>query len=302
MKRVSYFVAITYALSLSLILGFYFSGGRWNTSSAYIIATIYMFIPLLSAVLVQRFVFKRSINEFIATSFKFNRWFVLASILPFIACVLTFLFSLKMPGVGFTPDMSGLFERYLRSMSPEQVEKLRNQMSHLPVHPLLITTVQAIFAGFTVNAFAAFGEEAGWRGFLQHEFRNLGFIKTSFLIGIIWGVWHAPMILMGHNYPDHHVPGVFMMIIVCLLLSPFFSYVRLKSGSTIAASIVHGTFNAAAGLPLLVIKGGSDLTIGAMGIAGILALIVIDSGIFIYDRYFAEEKVIFKSLQLKMAE
>ena len=36
----------------------------------------------------------------------------------------------------------------------------------------------------------------------------MGFLKTSVLTGFIWGVWHAPIILQGHNYPQHPVAGV----------------------------------------------------------------------------------------------
>ena len=83
-------------------------------------------------------------------------------------------------------------------------------------------------------------EEIGWRGLLQRELGFMEFWKSSLTIGVIWGIWHAPIILQGHNYPEHPVIGVFMMTIWCILLAPIFSYIRLKSKSVIAAAIMHG--------------------------------------------------------------
>jgi len=112
----------------------------------------------------------------------------------------------------------------------------------------------------------------------------MGFWKSSALIGVIWGVWHAPLILQGHNYPQHPVVGVFMMIGWCLLLAPIFSYVRLKAKSVLAAAIIHGSLNATAGLAIMVVEGGSDLVIGVTGLAGFIVLAIVNIGIFAYVR------------------
>ena len=84
------------------------------------------------------------------------------------------------------------------------------------------------------------------------------------------------MILMGHNYPDHPVIGVFMMIVFCLLLSPVLMFLREKSGSVIVAAIAHGTMNAVAGISLLLLEGYHDLLCGPCGLAGMAVLAVAD--------------------------
>ncbi|MEM2776662.1 MAG: hypothetical protein QXU83_05240 [Candidatus Bathyarchaeia archaeon] len=61
-----------------------------------------------------------------------------------------------------------------------------------------------------------------------------------------------------------------MMIIFCILFSPIFNYIRLKSKSVITTVIMHGSLNGTAGLPLLIIKGGNDLTVGVTGAAGLI--------------------------------
>ena len=109
----------------------------------------------------------------------------------------------------------------------------------------------------------------GWRG-LCRELAELGFWKSSWVIGVVWGFWHAPLILQGHNYPQHPWAGVFMMTVMTVLLSPLLGYVTIKANSVIAAAFFHGTFNATAGLALMAVKGGNDLTVGVDGGCSVL--------------------------------
>ena len=91
--------------------------------------------------------------------------------------------------------------------------------------------------------------------------------------GVIWGFWHAPAILQGHNYPDRPLLGVGMMIVFTVLLGIFFSWLYLKTASPWAPALGHGTVNAVAGLPLLLLTG-VDLTLGGTltSVSGWLAL------------------------------
>ncbi len=256
-----------------------------------IIATAYMFIPMVVAIIVQKVMYKEPVKEPLGISFKINRWFLVAWLLPVVIAFVTLGVSLLLPGVEYSPEMTGFFERFKSALTPEQFEQMINQAAAFPVHPLWIGLLQGLIAGITINAIAGFGEELGWRGFLQKELGYLGFWKSSVVIGLIWGIWHAPIILQGHNYPEHPQTGVLMMVIFTLLISPIFSYVRLKAKSVIAAAIIHGSINATAGLPLMVLKGGNDLTVGVTGFAGFIVLALANVGIFIYDRHFAREKI-----------
>ena len=128
--------------------------------------------------------------------------------------------------------------------------------------------------GITINALFALGEEIGWRGYLLKLFTGKRFLPTAIIIGAIWGLWHMPIILMGQNYPDHPVIGVFVMTIACICLSTIVQFIRLKSGSVIAASIFHGSFNAFGTFVPLFFEHTDDLLSGPMGLAGIVTSIV----------------------------
>lgn len=37
-----------------------------------------------------------------------------------------------------------------------------------------------------------FGEEAGWRGYLQHELTRFGWLAAALVVGVCWALWHLP--------------------------------------------------------------------------------------------------------------
>jgi len=276
-------VGITFSLSWFIAILFFALGGKWNTPAAQITAMVIMFMPMTSAIIVQKFIYKEPLKP-LGVSFKLNRWWLLAWLLPPLIAFATIGVSLLIPGVAYSPEMTGFFERFVGIVPPEQIQQMKDQMASFPISIFWIALIEGLFAGITINAVAGFGEELGWRGFLLREFRHMSFWKSSVIIGLIWGIWHLPLILQGHNYPQHPVEGVFMMILWCLLLAPIFSYIRVRSKSVIAAAIIHGSLNGTAGLSIMVIEGGSDLIVGVTGAAGLVVLLIVNLCIFFFDR------------------
>ena len=87
-----------------------------------------------------------------------------------------------------------------------------------------------------------------------------------------------------------------MMTIWCILLSPVITYIVIKSKSVITAAIYHGTLNAIAGIGVLYLVGGNDLTNGVTGIAGFITLLLINIAFFFYDRYITKENIFTKEI------
>jgi membrane protease YdiL (CAAX protease family) len=270
---------------------FYAVGGRLNTLPGFVVLGTYMFIPMIMAIIVQKLIYREPLKQPLGISFRPNRWFLVAWLLPPLMAIATIGASLLVPGVEYSPEMAGFLERFAASLTPEQLEQAQRQLDTFPIHVFWLSLLQGLIAGTTINAVFGFGEELGWRGLLQLEFAPLGFWKSSVLIGLIWGVWHAPIIIQGYNYPQHPVAGVFMMTAWTILLSPIFSYVRLKARSVIAAAIIHGSLNATAGLSLMVIEGGNDLTVGLTGLAGFIVLLLVNLAIFVFDQFVTKEPV-----------
>lgn len=274
--KLSLYLILTFGISWSLAIVYWLAGGNTDTMSIpfVIMAVGFMFTPMLSVIILEKLILRNHLKKTYELSFRWNRWWTIAWLSPLVIALATFGAGLLIPGVSFTPEMAGFFERFAAVLPAEELEQLRN--TNMPVHPLFITIVQGLVAGLTINALAGFGEELGWRGLMLQELKSLGFWKMSWIIGLVWGIWHAPIIMMGHNYPDHPVAGVGMMVAFCLLFSPFFSLVAIKSRSVIAVAILHGTFNAVAATSVMLLKGGNDLLTGATGVAGFAVLIVLN--------------------------
>jgi membrane protease YdiL (CAAX protease family) len=283
-KKILLFLALTFALSYLLAFGYFAVGGPSTRPALLILSASYMFMPMLAALLVQRWIYRAALREPLRLRFRLNRWFLVAWLLPPVLALATFAVTLLMPGVAFSPDMAGLYQRFEKAFTPEQLDEMRQQIETLPVHPFWLLLLQGLVAGPTVNAVAGFGEEVGWRGLLLRELEGLGIWKSSLVIGPVWGLWHAPLILHGHNYPDHPWAGVFLMCVFTTLLSPLMAFIVFKADSVIAAAIFHGTINAFAGLPLVMIRGGDDLTTGMTGLPGFIALVAANIGLWAWLR------------------
>jgi uncharacterized protein len=270
------------AVVISALLGgaYYFLFPYKSTISYTVMASIYMWIPGTLGII---FVKKRggSLKD-IGLRLNFNRWYLFSWLVFPAIVVLGMIINVLFPETSFSLYMTDFLESYRPMLEEsgqygEMYELLQNQ----PWIPLVMTVVSGLIAGITINFIFAIGEELGWRGYLYRELKYMGFWKMTIVTGAIWGIWHAPLILQGHNYPEYPVIGVFMMTIWCILLSPVFSLVRLKSKSVLTAGIAHGTLNAVAGASIIYIVGGHPLLNGIIGLSGFIALAIVDIIIWI---------------------
>lgn len=89
------------------------------------------------------------------------------------------------------------------------------------------------------------GEEIGWRGFLQTPLVDqFGTVVGVILLGLIWGIWHAPIALRGHNLDAHFWAEAFVLYpFVCVCYSFPLAFLTIQSGSIWPALIFHATNN-----------------------------------------------------------
>ena len=242
-----------------------------------------MIIPLVATLICQK-ASKEPLLRGIGISWKVNRWWFIGWLIVIFIPLLTILFTHWTIGLNFN--------------APGEAVPLG--CMNKPVGMVGITLLSGLVAGATINALFAFGEEIGWRGYLLKQFEGKNFLTTAIVIGIIWGLWHAPLILLGHNYPQHPQWGVLFMVVLSIPLSFIIQYFRVKSGSVIVAAIMHGTCNAVAGTTMLFVglDRFNDLLDGACGLAGILAMLVVAIVIFLFDRYVTRDRICTSPLTL----
>lgn len=90
------------------------------------------------------------------------------------------------------------------------------------------------------------GEELGWRGFLVPELAKfMSFTNVALTSGLIWSVWHWPMMLKGF-YGNDVTPLYYQLFFFTLLLvsySVIMTYLRFKTNSLWTAVIFHMSGN-----------------------------------------------------------
>jgi uncharacterized protein len=112
-----------------------------------------------------------------------------------------------------------------------------------PTILLASTFLNMVIIGPFLGLIITFGEEYGWRGYLQSELVHLGRIRGVGLLGIIWGVWHWPIIWMGYNYPGQPVLGSLLMTAYTVVLAYFLAFAVFKSKGVWTAAYLHALNN-----------------------------------------------------------
>jgi len=288
-KRSLQFIFLTFILSWSLAVGFKLLGGKWNTSFALVIATVYMFCPLFSVLILEKVFYHNQIRDTCGINFKFNIWFIVGWLLPLFISFSSIPVAKLFPNIEISYSMEGFIERIKDSLSNQEIQKLKQQIELSPSSFIFFGIIQSLVAGVTINAVVAFGEEIGWRGFLYNELKQkFNFWQVSIITGFIWGLWHLPLILQGLNYPKYPILGSVWMIIFCILYLPIFNFVRTKANSVIATSVLHGTINATYGFSILFLKGGNELLVGVLGVSGFVVLAIINIILLLLPKEFLE--------------
>ena len=125
-----------------------------------------------------------------------------------------------------------------------------------PATYLLVSSISAVTYAPIVNMLAAIGEEVGWRGVLSPALRErFGKVKGSLLMGLIWGVWHWPIIIFagyeyGLSYVGIPVLGPLVFLVVAFSLGVVLDWLYEKSGCIWVPALGHGALNGFAAIPM----------------------------------------------------
>ena len=269
MRAIGVFLVITFGTSWAVAAALSEAGGLTGAgmmATAYL--TGYMFGPALGA-LTAALVFDRG-RLLAALGFKPGRtgpvivwsawgWLV-PVLLAALATVLTLALTRSAPADA-AAALAGAVEATGQDL-PMPAETL-----------LMLQLAVGLPAGILFNTVVlTLSEELGWRGWLQPRLAGLGFWPQCLLVGAIWGVWHAPIVLMGFNYPGLGWSGVAAMTVLTVLLTPYLALARERGGGVYAAGAFHGAINAVAGVGLLFLPDPVWPWNGLLGLGGFAVL------------------------------
>lgn len=278
-KRIILFVVLSIFIGWSISLLIPILGLVYGEGPSVVILAAMMFSPAISSLLTRLITKEGYQNMYLRPNFKGNgKKYILvffgASIMLFLSCAIYFLIFPSMLDTNLTQ-----LNEMLDLMGPKSLTA---------INMLVIAILQVILIGPIINIIPTLGEELGWRGYLLPKLRELHSDRIALVItGVIWGVWHLPAIVMGHNYGTNYVGypwlGVLAMIIFCIILGIIEGYATIKLESVIPAAMIHSTINAGAAIPILLANKEYNTLIGPAitGLAGGIPFIILAIILFI---------------------
>jgi membrane protease YdiL (CAAX protease family) len=148
--------------------------------------------------------------------------------------------------------------------------------------PLLGTILPMLPMGLAMTPLL-FGEEFGWRGYLQLRLAPERPLLSAIGTGLIWSVWHLPLLLMGFSDINYAL-AMLAHVVTAVLLSIFYGWLQVRSESVWPASLAHavGNYVFIGSLGLLLSEIPSILAWGGYGAVGaaVLAALTITVGRF----------------------
>ena len=249
-RQIGWFVGLTFGLTWLVTLPLYLFDDAATVQILYLPTSLVMMgIPGLIAWLIVR---KNRPKGHRAAALGFTRPRPIPRFGGYLA--LGFLIPIGL-GLASLPIASalGLYEADFTNFSGMQQTFADAGVTGIPIEVLMLgQIINVVLASWFINLLPALGEEIGWRGWLTPQLLPLGIVPTILITGVIWGLWHTPLILLGHNYP--HLPGwlaVLAMVAFCTMVGGVLTWLTIRTNSVWPAALGHSTINATAALPLL---------------------------------------------------
>jgi len=143
----------------------------------------------------------------------------------------------------------------------------------------MIAILASLTLGPVINTFVAFGEEFGWRAYLLQRLMPLGVRRALLVHGVIWGVWHWPVIALGYNYgldyPGAPWTGLAMMTVATVAIGTVLGTLALWADSVWPPALAHGTLNAVGSVAAVVGGGASLVSAAPVALVGVVPWAVV---------------------------
>ncbi|APX32885.1 hypothetical protein BH708_09330 [Brachybacterium sp. P6-10-X1] len=273
------FLAISYGLFALCALPFWFLPGGITHPLFTPVIAVGMLAPAVASVILAKTVEKTSWRTRVGLRFR-GRWRALLTWGP-LALVLTLALGLLgavlMVLRGVPGDLTG---RTWLALATEQLSTAAG--TEVPPAAAAAAVLATVAIGIAITTLFALGEEIGWRGWLWPALKPLGTLRASVLGGIIWSLWHLPVVLIGYNYAGQpRAAAIAMFLLPCIAMSLLYNGLTERSGGNpIPAAIAHATNNSAT--PMVIGLVSTAQTMDAMnpfvdnasGIVGVALMLV----------------------------
>lgn len=282
-KRVGIFIAIAFGIAWLVALGLYLTGGLQATTTTLILLAVgYMGAPALAHIFTRLITREGWQGLYLRPNFRQGRlYWLICWVAPAIFTFLGMAIFFALFPQYYDPSLS-LAKSIMEQSAAGQTSPALN-----PWVIVLSQTLTALLIAPILNAIPILGEEFGWRAYLQPKLMPLGGRKAMVVMGIIWGLWHAPLIAMGHNYgtnyPGAPWSGILATVWIMFILGTFLGWATLRGGSVWPAVIGHGAFNGIAGIYVFFTQGNPNTLLGpsAAGLIGSLPVALVALLIFL---------------------
>jgi len=229
-NSIATFLLITFALSSIFYFLIIHTGKLGSGFGMYV--TGIMWCPALSAIITS-LIFKRKIS-LLGWQWGETRFQIWSYLVPLLYALISYLIIWivgwgKFSNTDFVNHVSSSFG----------FEKLPKALT-IVFYFILVGTL-----GMAGSLATALGEEIGWRGFLVPElYKGLGYTKTSLIAGIVWSVWHYPILIFAdYNSGTPAWYGLTCFTVMVISISFIFTWFRLKSNSLWTGAILHASHN-----------------------------------------------------------
>lgn len=242
------FIGVSFVLAWLIVLPLWLGDGL-SSPLAGLLTPLMMFTPAVAALIVVFFIEKpkhkaRALGLVpLKPVGRLIGYLAIALVLPVVLCLLAL----------FVGSVLGLYPAdFIHFAGFQQITEMQLAevgITELPVPIGVLVAAQflnVLIAALFLNIIPAIGEEIGWRGWLLPKLLRFGPWSAILLSGLIWGLWHAPVILLGHNYPG--TPGwlaLIAMVGFSTIMGGIFGWLRLRGGSVWPAALAHSSLNAA---------------------------------------------------------
>lgn len=134
-----------------------------------------------------------------------------------------------------------------------------------------------LIPNFFLSFAAFFGEEYGWRYYLQPLLqKRFGLIRGTVLLGVAWGLWHLPLDLFFYS-PGYALQSIAAHQVTCITLGVFFAFAYMSTGNIWVPVALHFINNNLA----VAVSGTTQLSGYAIGWMDVLVSLVINAVIFL---------------------